>query len=503
MAIDEMINHYKCLAIAHKYNKAKVELFLNKAIQLAKREGNEKQISYFEALKFDHLSKFEKNLEDRLSLLEKAIALYFKAKETKSANSLKFTFLYLKSKLHINKREYTEALTCLNKAKKYARFVSFPNIIASSKILDCEELFYKGQIAFSNGDFQIASKLFDKWLECRKDISTTRKYQVYKFLKLCCEIFSKKRVKYTDLYRIEEALIKIRNSKISLRLYYVTSLVYAYISLKLNNIINSKLIKDIKTKIIEKMTSESIIEITSESIEDLQSRMEIQQIIEEKDWLLRLPPIFLEKIDHCLYILRNSLPELKYIAYREFLLLIENLLKVIIEFHGQKVFSNEWEHKIPKLIGQNTKEFSKFTFGDLVESLYKLYEKSESEIEIEKETLTKIRDLVKIRNNLSHNIVAHRENFPSSTQFENDVFEVIQLLITIFPTCIYIHSNERAPIYDAQIIWNLIPKRISFIKESSHQLNTGFYYTDSIKLGFGKPKIGNLYKAKVLSSLIS
>jgi tetratricopeptide (TPR) repeat protein len=495
-AIDENINYFKCLAIAHKYNKNLVEEYLDKAIHLAQERRDTLQENYLLALKFDHLSKFSSSLEERIELLKLSKEYYFRANEKKTAKAIEFLLNYLLSKKFLKDGDYRNSLKCLQRAISLVKYASFPNVVSSSEVLKYEECFHKAYVHFSEGKFSKSAEEFKQWLSYRKDLLNTKRYEIYKNLTLCCEILGKSKLTHKELYEIEEALHYIRKNKLSLRLYYAASLVYAYISLVLNGLKSDEVMEKIKIGIIEKITSESIF--------DLESRLKIQMTMEKKEWLLRLPPIFAEKFDHCLYLLNNILEDVKYMAFREFYLLLENYLKVLVEFNAKLLWGITWQSEIEKLVANGMKPFSKFTFGDFVDSVIKLkQENSRLLSNVSEDVFELMKKQVPLRNKLSHDISIDINEL-SNLKIDEDVSKIMRKLFPAFPLCFEIVGNNRAPWYDAKIIWNLIPKRISVYYENKEGdlLKKGIYYTAPEIFMENKISLKDVFKAEFFSGIM-
>ena len=494
-AIDEEINYYKCIAIANKYNKEAVKENLEKAISLAKKRGDKQQEDYLTALKFDHLSKFESDLERKIHLIKKAHEFYLKAKDERTARSLRFVLFFLLSKKLLRERKYEESLNYMKKAIKHSKYTNFPNLVASREILESEKSFHEAYVYFYRGEFDRAAEKFEEWLTIRKDMEGTRRYQIYKNLATCCRILSKEEPNYEELYLVEELLSTVRKNKISLRLYYVAALVYSYITLFINGLRKKEILEEIKALIVDKMTTESLF--------DLESRFKVQMAVERREWLLKLPSVFAERFDHCLYILRNSLPDFRHIAYREFLLLLENYLKVVVEFNSKLIWKEDWKSELPKLISQNSKDVERFTFGDLVESAAKLGEMEGCLLsKVSPEIFSIMREEVPLRNKLSHELSLELGGI-SDEGIEEKMAKIMQELSVAFPLCLEIFSNSRYPIYDAKILWNLIPKRVSVFYDNKEVLSKGIYYALPENFVGDRLNLKTLLRAEVLSKILS
>jgi hypothetical protein len=208
----------------------------------------------------------------------------------------------------------------------------------------------------------------------------------------------------------------------------------------------------------------------------LRRRFEIQRAIEEHDWLLTLPPVFAEKFDSCLYFFSNVLDEYKHTAIREFYVLLEKFLEVIVEFNAKILWRENWKIRLEKEIANNKKPFEIFTFGDFIQSLSSL---KNNEVEfcknIPDEIFKLLNNHVEIRNKLTHEFVKELQGF----DIVEDTLKIMYGLIYAFPTCIKVTDSKKTPWYDAEILWNQLPRRISLFSNVRLEAE-GYYYLKPI-----------------------
>jgi len=465
-AIDEYINHYKCLAIANKYDKDIFEENIDKAIELAKEIKDEKQKYYLLGLKCDHFVSFVQNIEEKIELLKQAKENYYRAGEKKLGKAMEFVRFYYLSKKEFEDGNYERSLDFLNKAISCAKYAKFPNIVSSSDVLEYEKHLHEAYLHLSKGRFSNAFSSLDNWLNLRKELENTRRYRFYESLKHCCLMLSKDIFSEDDLFTTEKILQFVRKNKLGIELYRICSLVYSLISLWIHNIRDKKLLEKIKLEIIGRIT-------TTEVAKDLERRLEIQRAVEERDWLLRLPPVFVEKFDHCLYILENVLDEFRHTAYREFYVLLENFLRIIVEFNARVLWSDAWRAEVEANVTNNQKPFEKFTFGDLVQSL-KVLKGHDAEFlkDIPEDIFDLLDKHVEIRNDLSHEFISKL----SELDIVEDTSKVMFSLLQAFPTCINVISTKKKPWYNVEIIWSQLPRRVTLY--SDEKLEKGYYYAE-------------------------
>jgi len=466
-SIDEYINYYKCLAIANKYNKEILEKSLNEAIKLAEEMGDEKEKYYLLGLKYDHLSQFARNIDEKIELLEYAKEYYYKAQEKPLGKEIEFLLFYYLSKKELRNGNYEVALRFLNKAITHAKYAKFPNVVSSPKILEYEKHLYEAYFYLSKGEFEKAYGSLEEWLNVRKDIENTRRYRFYEHLMHCCLIFSKEDFSMDDLITTESHIHSIRENKLGIELYKVLSLAYSYISLQVNNIRDEEILREIKLEATRILT-------TDEVAKDLYNRLAIQKAVNEREWLLRLPSQLVEKFDHCLYLLENVLNEFRHIAYKEFFVLLENFIRIVVEFNAQVLWLENWKLELEKRVCNNQKPFEKFTFGDLVYAL-KLLKNSQAKFvrDIPEETFNLLDKHVKIRNVLAHEM---DKGIPEINIVE-ETSKVMFILLKSFPTLIKIVDTKKKPWYTGEIQWSQLPKRVVVYYEEG-ELNIGDYYVD-------------------------
>ena len=466
IAIDEYINHYKCLAIANKYDKDIFEEKINKAIELAEENKDEKQKYYLLGLKYDHLGSFAQNIEEKIELLKQAKENYYRASEKNLGKAMEFLLFYYLSKKEFEDGNYERSVDFLNKSISCAKYAKFPNIVSSPDVLEYEKHLHEAYLHLSKGRFSNAFSSLDNWLNLRKELENTRRYRFYESLKHCCLMLSKDSFYEDDLFTTEKILQFVRENKLGIELYRICSLVYSLISLWIHNIRDKKILERIKLEIIGRIT-------TTEVAKDLERRLEIQRAVEERDWLLRLPPVFVEKFDHCLYILENVLDEFRHTAYREFYILLENFLKIIVEFNAKVLWSDDWRVELETNVTNNQKPFEKFTFGDLVQSL-KVLKRHDAEFlkDIPEDIFDLLDKHVEIRNDLSHEFISKL----SELDIVEDTSKVMFSLLQAFPTCINVISTKKKPWYNVEIIWSQLPRRVTLY--SDEKLEKGYYYTE-------------------------
>lgn len=464
-AYDEYINHHKCLAIANKYDKAVFEENIEKAIGFAEKRNDEKQKFYLLGLKYDHFVKFARTIDERIEYLEKAKENYYKAGDVSSGKLQEFLLLVNTSQRELISGNYKVALRLLDKAIGIAKDVKFPNIIHSPSVLEAERYLYTFYLKVSEGEFIDAANALNQFLSMSKEIENTKKYKFYEVTKKCIELFNKENLSSNDLYRIEDLVKFVRENKISLNLYKICSLAYSYISLWLNGIKDKEFLEKIKLNIVRNITTEEV-------ARDLERRIRIQMAVEKYDWLLKLPPSFVERYDYCLYLLENVLEEFKHVALRELYTLLENFLKPMIEFNAKLLWQEEWKTELEEHISNMQKPFEKFTFGDLVQSL-RLLKKERAEFckEIMEETLKLLDKHVEIRNNLSHEFT---DKLPY-TDIVEETSKIMYSLLSSFPTFLIVKDDKKKPWYDVEIMWSQLPRRISVYYEGELKRNNCYY----------------------------
>jgi len=465
---DEYINQYKCIAIANKYNKNDFEKYINKAIDLAEKKRDEKQKFYFLGLKYDHLTKFTSIIEERIENLKQAKENYYKAGDRASGELTEFILLLNLSQNELIKGNYNEAIDLLNKTIIIGKKVKFPNIVPSLDTLSHDKFRYEGYFYISQGEFDKAAGSWQQWIEKNKEIENTKIYQFFRILGYISNLLGKESFSTKDLSGVENIIEFVRENKLGLTIYGICSLTYSFISLWTHGIKDKEIYKEIKLNIISRISREEI-------AEELSRRLETQRAIEERDWLLRLPPEFVEKFDSCLYFLSNVLDEYRYTAIREFYVLLEKFLEVIVEFNARILWQERWKLEIEKEVAENKKSFKIFTFGDFVRSLT-LFKNNGIEFckGIPDEIFGLLTKHVKIRNKLTHEFIREFQEF----DIVKDTSKIMYGLLCSFPTCIKVTNIRKIPWYDCEILWSQLSKRVSLY--SNEKLEKGNYYVEPI-----------------------
>lgn len=468
---DEYISSYKWLAIANKYNKEIFEENINKAIEFADKRKDENQKFYFLGLKYDHFVRFTDDVDEKIKYLEQALGWYHKGGKRIEAKTPEFMLSYVKFQKALGDKNYENAKNYLNQAMDRANDARFPNIIPSPDTLKKEKYLCDSYLHISQGRFSDAEQSLSEWIDRNKELENTTTYQFYRILRESITLINKttiyeKRFDTRDLYKLADLHSYIRANKLGGNLLDICSLTYSYLCLWMHNLTDN--LDAIKIEIIRKVGGEEI-------AENLKHRLKVQKAIEQREWLLSLQPIFAEKFDSCIYFLENVLDEYRHTAIREFYLLVESFLKIVIEFNAKILLREKWKLKLEEDIANNKKPFEVFTFGDLVQSL-KLLKDNGSEFckDITSETFEVLNKHVEIRNKLSHEFVKE----PPKFDVVESTSRIMYNLLHASPTCVKVISARKKPWYDIEILWNQLPRRVSLY--SNGELIEGYYYIERV-----------------------
>jgi len=465
ISYDEYANHYKLLALASE-GREEFENNIARAIEFAERKGDERYKCYLLAFRYDRAIRFTEDLNERISYLEQALAWYSRGGllESTSAKTSRFILLYTKFQKELRDKNYEKAKKYLREAASI-KDVSFPNIITSPDDLQRDEYLCEAYSAFSQGRFADAASFFEKWLNESRQMESTEKYHFYRILKDCSELLGKEKPSDEDLCKMEEDMRFIREKKLDPLLYEVCSLVFSFLSLRIYSL-NEKAREEIKLKIISKIGREEV-------IKEIKHRLDVQHAIEELDWLNRLPPIFVEKFDRCVYMLYDVIEECKNIVIRDFYTLLENYLRVVVEFNAKSLWKNDWKSRLEK--SQGGKPFESFTFGNLIQCLRSL--KNDNAMyckDIPDDVFESLNFHARVRNYLAHELIEEIPEF----DVVKEVSKIMYMLIDSFPTFIEIIDARRMPWYNAKILWRELPERIILYYEE--KLDKGVYYMEPI-----------------------
>jgi len=484
IAYDEYANSYKWLAIENKYDKEKFEEYINKAIEYAEKIGDKLQECYYLGVKYDHLVKFANTLEEKIEYIKKSKESYYGSRRCfEDAKRMEYLEYYYQFKYELLNGTYKKALKFLKKAKKSLKNVKISNILFSKYNLKCDELICNFYLNISQKDFKKSVEILDEYLRISSDWKNTKKYRFYEYLKCPIEILSKESFSKDDLLLLEDMIQDVRNKKISFTLYRIYSLTYAYVSLWMHNIRDKEVLEKIKLEIIKRITTENV-------SKDLESRVKIQMAMERNDWLLRLPPAFVEKFDNCVYFLEEVLDEFKHTAYREFYTLLENYLKIIVEFNAFVLWGENWKQTLEEKISNTKKPFEKFTFGDFVQSLRLLKNEGCKFCKNISDEIFELLDKhVNIRNDLTHEFNA---TVPEDIDIRGDTLKIMYGTLKAFPICIRIINDRRKPWYNIEVIWNQIPKKVSLYSNTELKKDCLYYiepYSNILDKNKMHPKI--------------
>jgi tetratricopeptide (TPR) repeat protein len=462
---DEYANYYKLLALASE-GREEFENNIARAIEFAERKGDERYKCYLLAFKYDRAIRFTEDLNERISYLEQALAWYGRGglSESTSAKTSRFILLYTRFQKELGDKNYERAKKYLREAASI-RDVSFPNIITSPDDLRRDEYLCEAYSAFSQGRFADATSFFERWLNESRQMESTEKYHFYRVLRDCSELLEKEKPSDEDLYRMEEDMRFIREKKLSPLLYEICSLVFSFLSLKIYSP-NEKAQEEIKLRIISKIGREEV-------VKEIKLRLDVQHAIEELDWLNRLPPILVENFDRCVYMLYDVIEECKNVVIRDFYTLLENYLRVIVEFNAKSLWRNDWKSRLEK--SQGGKPFESFTFGNLIQCLRLLKNDNATYCkDIPDDVFELLNFHAKIRNSLAHELIEEIPEF----DVVREASKIMYMLLSSFPTFVEIIDVRRSPWYDAKILWRELPERIILYYEE--RLDEGVYYMEPI-----------------------
>ena len=484
-AYGDYVNYHKFLAITNKYDKNKLERNLRKAIEFANKIGDEKQINYLLGLKYDHLHRFAKNIDERIELMTKAKEHYYKAEDKSSGILFELFMLYNMSQKELINGNYEKAIKLLNKVEILIPKVKFPNIFYSPKIFEAERFLYFFYNFFSNRNFPDAANSLSQYLKLNEENRDTSKFKYYELVKEGCDFLSKNRFSYSDVRLADKMLQNSKITGINPLTYQFCSLVYSYVIMSFNGIQGKDVLEKIQIKIMNKIT-------TDEVSKDLERKIEVQKAIEELDWFVRLPTIFIESFDQSLYLLYNVLEDFKYTSFKEFYKILEKYIEMIVEFNSKVIWNDKWQFNLEKTISDEKKSFKYFSFGEMVKSLRLLKEEQICHCKnLKEETLRLLEKHVEIRNIIIHDLIMEIPEF----NIVEDISRIMYELLCTFPLCIEIINIQKKPWYDIKILWSQIPKKVSLFTELELKKGKYYYLNPTIEI------IDNKLKPKFITDI--
>lgn len=464
-SFDQYVKYYKCLAMEYKRNYDTFKENIDNAIEYATKRNDEIQIHYLKGFKYENLMTFTRNVEEKIDLLEKSKEHFFKAGETYYGKYSEYLLFYYRSKKALMEGKYKKSIGLMEKAVSYSKLVYFPNIVSSRSILKNELSLHQFYLFISNGDFNKGNDVLKNWLECRKDITGTNKHVFYSNLSICCQKLSKFTYSSQDLHEIEDLIQLIKEKRFGLTLYVIAALTYSYLSLKVNKIDSDNIFENIKLEIISKIT-------TDEAANYVKKSLEVQNALEKREWLYRLPPVFAEKFDDCVFLLNDVTEGYHHIVFKEFYKLLENFLKIIVEFNGKTLWQENFEVTLKEKMNLK-KDFNSFTLGEFYQALIILKDcGAEFCSELPSTLLELVEYHVEKRNKFTHEF-----KFDDSIDILQDTTQIILGLLKSFPTIIKVTGSKRSPWYDIEIQWNSFPRKISLYSDKDLKEN-GIYYLE-------------------------
>jgi hypothetical protein len=282
----------------------------------------------------------------------------------------------------------------------------------------------------------------------------TNKFNFYSYLSLCCRKLGKNEHVYADLHELGELIPIIKDQKLGITLYTIASLTFSYLAIKIYDItIHDDTLRNIKLEIISRIT-------TDEAANYVKKSLEVQNALEHRDWLYWLPPLFARKFDDCIFLLNDITEGYHHVVYKEFYKLIENFLKVIVEFNAQILWNDNYEMELKSKL-DTSKDFNSFTFGEFSQSLEILLK---YEIEFLSQLSPSLLDVLKFHVE-NRNKITHEYEIENSIDILKDTTELFLGLLKSFPTVIKITDIKRKPWYDVEILWNLFPRKVSLYSD--------------------------------------
>lgn len=458
--------YYKCKAMENKDNKAAFEENINKAIEISEKRENLSQMYYHVGLKYEILGLRSSHIEEKIEFFKRSKENYYRAEEEISAKRAESLYLFNLSQKALEDGTYEKAIDLLEKTAGIVENPEYPSRIPFPRDLESERCLYNAYLCLSRGEFSNSAIAFEKWLRMNKGQENTTDYASNEKIKMCIELYDKEDFSEKDLYDMDKVFEFVKEKQLGSKLYLICSLAYAYVSLCLHGIKEKEILEKIKLETVRKIATDKV-------ADNMKWLLDMGAVGEESDLLQRLPPILMDEFDKCRHLLENILPECRSAAMREFYVFLEDYLRIVVFFNAEIFWGHNWALKLEERIAKNTKHFDRFTLGDLIYSLRFLRDnKAEFCKNIPEEIFGLMETHSEIRNRLSHHIAVELP----SIDIRKDISKVIFMLFSSFPTCIRVYSTQRSPWYDAEILWNYMPKRVSVYSEK--KLSESYYFVE-------------------------
>jgi len=469
IAYDEYMNAYKCLALAYRKNKEKFTEYIDKSIEYAKKMMDKKTFYYLLGLKFENLMRFCNSLEETLDYLKKAMDYFNKGNLMEYAKTAEMVYYYLEAKLHWTNNEYEIALQMVEKSLELSKYAKFPNYIPSPIFIVADMYLYKFYVLIKDWKLKEAINELEMFLNYYGEFgSHTRKYKFFTYLYEGLKIMLNNKYSLEDAFKLDELRREANNYNFK-NLCQILYLITSYITLKSRNLgddeISKNILGDIIGKIIGKTDGSKKL-YAEDNIEDFSS--ESDSWISD-NFLMKLPPLFVRKLETWEFYLTRYDGEIKKTINREFYVILEEYLRMFVEFNAKTLWNNNWRKNLNAIYKGN---FSNITYGPLVNCIEYLKNNNAPLCKDIPNSIFKLLEKHRnIRNPASHKIKCEEIY---EVDVKREVLEIMEKLSHAFPICIKVISDKRSPYYECEVCWGSLPKRIDI--KSDKKLKVGRYY---------------------------
>ena len=493
-AYDEYAKAYRCLALANFKDKNKFIEYADKSIEYALKSKNDKVINYIYGFKYENLAAniHCDTLDEAIGNLKNAYE-YYKKSDEHSAAVVKVKYHFLNAKLNWTKQKYEEALSEINKAQQIYKEYSVKKRFLLAKISN-DKLLYEFYVLLKKGDIgNSINKLRDYLDTFNEDGKQSKKYKFFNTLYNGMILLTKSNYDYETISKIDKLKMEANDNDLN-DLYKILNSISSKITLALDNIRDTSVEKQQMSAIVSRILRDKVF-----TTPDLMfSKDDIDRYDDEGDYeyMDKLPIMFislLNKWDTKIKKYDKYDPDVAKIIIKEYYTILEEYLKIIVEFNAKVLWGDNWKKNLGPLKYRNG-NISKMSLQELIDSLHVLKKKNSPYVkDIPAGLKTLLEKQRGIRNDVSHFSVSIKL---LNANVKQEIMYIIETLSSAFPDCILVEGRTDNG-YKCILCTGINAK--SIIVKTNKSLTVGKYYYTKIE---GKLKGGILNNPKYLYEMV-
>ena len=391
------------------------------------------------------------------------------------------------------KQKYEEALSEINKAQQIYKEYSVKKRFLLAKISN-DKLLYEFYVLLKKGDIgNSINKLRDYLDTFNEDGKQSKKYKFFNTLYNGMILLTKSNYDYETISKIDKLKMEANDNDLN-DLYKILNSISSKITLALDNIRDTSVEKQQMSAIVSRILRDKVF-----TTPDLMfSKDDIDRYDDEGDYeyMDKLPIMFislLNKWDTKIKKYDKYDPDVAKIIIKEYYTILEEYLKIIVEFNAKVLWGDNWKKNLGPLKYRNG-NISKMSLQELIDSLHVLKKKNSPYVkDIPAGLKTLLEKQRGIRNDVSHFSVSIKL---LNANVKQEIMYIIETLSSAFPDCILVEGRTDNG-YKCILCTGINAK--SIIVKTNKSLTVGKYYYTKIE---GKLKGGILNNPKYLYEMV-